>query len=162
RSFYRPCSGRAGRRQRRWSARRDRPGHHQWQETDTHFPHLRGADVSFFRKGETNMVFSKILNRSNETGMSSARGRRASVRPRKLLPRLEALEDRLVPAVFNVTSLLDSNVAGSGSLRRAITDSNATAGLNQINILTPGKYRLILNGADDNNTAGDLDILTND
>jgi uncharacterized repeat protein (TIGR01451 family) len=108
------------------------------------------------------MVFSKVLSWSKQTGQSSTRGRPGSVRSLKLLPRLEALEDRLVPAVFNVTSLLDSNVAGSGSLRRAITDSNATAGPNQINILTPGTCRLTLNGADDSNSAGDLDLLTND
>jgi uncharacterized repeat protein (TIGR01451 family) len=76
------------------------------------------------------------------------------------LPRLEALEARLAPALFKVTSLIDSNAAGSGSLRRAITDSNATAGPNQIDILTPGVYHLTLTGADENaNATGDLDVV---
>jgi uncharacterized repeat protein (TIGR01451 family) len=60
-----------------------------------------------------------------------------------------------------VTSPLDSNAAGSGSLRRAITDSNATTGPNQINILTPGTYRLTLGGIRDDNTAGSLTIVNN-
>src|SRR5262245_11547510 len=104
------------------------------------------------------MWCSKVLSWSKGTSTSSTRGRPTGARARKFQPRLEALEERLVPAVFNVTNLLDSNVAGSGSLRRAITDSNATAEPNQINILTPGTYRLTLNGTDDNNTAGDLDV----
>jgi hypothetical protein len=82
-------------------------------------------------------------------------------RPRKYRPSLEPLEGRLAPAIFSVTSLVDSNAVGSGSLRRAITDANATAGSNVININTPGTYNLTLNGFNDDNTSGDLDILTN-
>jgi uncharacterized repeat protein (TIGR01451 family) len=79
---------------------------------------------------------------------------------RKFFPALEPLEERTVPAIFNVTSLADSNVVGSGSLRRAISDANSTPGTNQINILTAGVYQLTLNGAnEDNNATGDLDIL---
>jgi uncharacterized repeat protein (TIGR01451 family) len=107
------------------------------------------------------MWYSKVFCWSKGTGESTTRRRPAVVRPRKFLPRLEALEGRLVPAVFNVTSLLDSNAAGSGALRRAITDSNATAGPNQIHILTPGVFRLTLNGDSDDNTTGDLDVLNN-
>ena len=44
--------------------------------------------------------------------------------------RLEALEDRLAPATFNVTTLADSATAGSGSLRAAVLASDATAGPN--------------------------------
>jgi uncharacterized repeat protein (TIGR01451 family) len=102
------------------------------------------------------MWFPAILSWPRGVSKSTSPGR-----PRKFLPVLEALEERQVPAIFNVTSLLDSNAAGSGALRRAITDANATAGPNQIRILTPGTYRLTLNGTDDDNSAGDLDILNN-
>jgi uncharacterized repeat protein (TIGR01451 family) len=104
------------------------------------------------------MWFTKVLCWPRGTSKSTTGGRPAVGRPPKFHPRLEALEDRLVPAVFNVTSLLDSNAAGSGSLRRAITDANATAGPNQVNILTPGTYRLTLIGPEDSNKTGDLDI----
>jgi uncharacterized repeat protein (TIGR01451 family) len=92
---------------------------------------------------------------------SVLRRRPTAISARKCFPTLEPLEERTVPAaVFNVTSLADSNVAGSGSLRRAITDANSTPGFSQINILTPGPYQLTLNGAnEDNNNTGDLDIV---
>ena len=86
-------------------------------------------------------------------------------RPWKVRPVLEALEDRLNPGTLaiHVTSLADSNAAGSGSLRRAITDANSSDPgfeLRVIEIETPGTYRLTLNGADeDANATGDLDIL---
>lgn len=41
-------------------------------------------------------------------------------------PRLEALEDRLAPAILSVVNTLDD---GLGSLRQAILDSNATVGV---------------------------------
>src|SRR5262245_47409930 len=85
-----------------------------------------------------------------------------AISPRKFFPALEPLEERTVPAaVFNVTSLADSNVPGSGSLRRAITDSNNTPGPNTIRILAPGTYNLTLLGVENNNIGGDLDILNN-
>src|SRR5688572_1802905 len=40
---------------------------------------------------------------------------------RPFRPLLEALEDRLAPAIFSVTNTLDT---GAGSLRQAITDAN--------------------------------------
>jgi hypothetical protein len=82
---------------------------------------------------------------------------------RKVRPCLESLEERVAPAIFNVTSLADSNTAGSGSLRAAITTSNTTAGPNEIDILTPGTYNLTLGpaGATDN-TSGQLSVLNND
>src|SRR5262249_51865975 len=95
------------------------------------------------------MWFSSVLRR-RPTALGS----------RKCFPIREPLEERTVPTFFNVTSLDDSNVAGSGSLRRAISDANITPGTNQINILTPGVYHLGLNGAnEDNNNTGDLDIV---
>jgi hypothetical protein len=50
-------------------------------------------------------------------------------------PRIEALEDRWLPSTFVVTNTNDS---GSGSLRQAILDSNATAGTNTIDFNIPG------------------------
>src|SRR5262249_46630916 len=60
------------------------------------------------------------------------------------------------------TSLADSNAGGSGALRAAISASNATAGPNEIDILTPGTYALTLNGTATDNSAGELAILNND
>jgi hypothetical protein len=68
------------------------------------------------------------------------RGSTAGRRPSRFCPRQKFLEDRRAPAVFSVTSRADSHVVGSGALRRVIADSNATAGPNQINILTPGAH----------------------
>jgi hypothetical protein len=80
-----------------------------------------------------------------------------------LVPVLESLEERLAPAVFLVTSLADSNASSSGSLRRAIADSNNTAGPNQIHVLTPGTYDLTIAGVEENaDVTGDLDIVNQD
>jgi len=46
--------------------------------------------------------------------------------PARRRPRLEALEDRLVPAAYHVTSLGDDGSAGT--LRDAITQANANPG----------------------------------
>src|SRR5258708_2951659 len=56
----------------------------------------------------------------NQTTQLERPARRTS-----FLPRLEALEDRALPAVFTVTNLAD---AGAGSLRQAILDANAATG----------------------------------
>jgi hypothetical protein len=48
---------------------------------------------------------------------------------RGFVPRLEALEDRAVPATFTVTNLDDS---GGGSLRQAILDANSNPGADLI------------------------------
>lgn len=50
-------------------------------------------------------------------------------KPAAASPRLEMLEDRLVPSTFVVSNVND---AGAGSLRQAILNSNATAGTNRI------------------------------
>jgi hypothetical protein len=75
---------------------------------------------------------------------------------------VEALEDRAVPAVFNVNSLLDTLAppAGVVTLRSAIQQANATPGGNTINLTVAGTYRITLAGAnEDNNATGDFDIL---
>src|SRR6187200_1883799 len=55
----------------------------------------------------------------------AARRRRMSPRPFEL----EVLEDRTVPATFTVTNLTD---LGDGSLRDAVSDANAAAGVDVI------------------------------
>jgi len=80
-------------------------------------------------------------------------------RPAGLL-RLEYLEDRSVPATFNVTTTLDVVDSGDGklSLREAITKANATAGADLINV-PAGVYKIALTGTgDDGNASGDFDV----
>jgi hypothetical protein len=70
-------------------------------------------------------------------------------------PRLEALEDRLAPATFTVTSTTDGD---PGSLRAAILAANATPGASTI-VVPAGDYQLTLAGAgEDGGATGDLDI----
>jgi CSLREA domain-containing protein len=81
-------------------------------------------------------------------------GRKARV-PRPRLPlRLELLEDRWVPAVFNVNSTADifAPAAGTVTLRSAIQAANTTPGPNSINLTVAGTYRITLPGA---NTGSD-------
>jgi parallel beta-helix repeat protein len=62
-------------------------------------------------------------------------------------PRLEALEDRLAPAVYNVTNVND---AGAGSLRQAILDANNNGGADTINVAilgAPGPKTITLQSA---------------
>jgi hypothetical protein len=64
--------------------------------------------------------------------------RRAAVRPR-----IERLEDRFAPAVFTVTTTDDNGgvnpapFAGTGTLRQAILDANASAGADTIQFALP-------------------------
>jgi hypothetical protein len=86
----------------------------------------------------------------------------APAKPRRSRLGLEQLEDRVVPAVFNVNSLADvlNPAPGVVTLRSAISAANATPGGNTINLTLPGTYRITLQGADENNNAsGDFDIL---
>src|SRR5713101_1679664 len=70
-------------------------------------------------------------------------------------PRLEALEDRLVPSTINVTTTLDGV---AGSLRAAIIQANASHGPDTI-MVPAGTYTLTLAGANEDDAAtGDLDI----
>src|SRR5262245_2477530 len=65
---------------------------------------------------------------SRPTAGTSRKPRRRSVLPRVLRP-VERLEDRITPTNFLVTNTDDS---GSGSLRQAILDANATSGTDTI------------------------------
>jgi hypothetical protein len=88
---------------------------------------------------------------------------RAQVRnsPSKL--RIDVLEDRVVPATFNVNSLSDilSPTAGTVTLRSAIAAANATPGVNTINLTIPGDYKITLPGTpgEVDNAAGEFAIL---
>ena len=63
-------------------------------------------------------------------------------------PRLEQLEDRSVPATFNVTTTLDvvDPADGKLSLREAITAANSRAGADII-VLPAGVFKIALAGA---------------
>jgi parallel beta-helix repeat protein/predicted outer membrane repeat protein len=81
---------------------------------------------------------------------------------RRASPRLrvERLEDRAVPATFNVTTALDGVTSGDGrrSLREAITAANSNPGADVI-VVPAGVFRIALAGAgEDANLTGDFDV----
>ncbi len=88
--------------------------------------------------------------------------RQMTVRQHQSRPRLEFLEDRLAPAVFNVNSLADILNPASGvvTLRSAIEAANATPGGNTINLTVPGTYSITLPGTpgEVDNAAGEFAI----
>jgi hypothetical protein len=67
--------------------------------------------------------------------MAKKHSNSSSKRRTSFRPSLELLEDRLAPATFSVVNTLDS---GAGSLRQAIVDANAVAGLDSIVFNIPG------------------------
>lgn len=102
-----------------------------------------------------------------------------SAKPRSSSPmwgtwhaRFEQLEDRAVPAVFSVNSVLDEidltpgngvvdTASGGVTLRGAIMESNALAGDDDI-LLQAATYNLTIAGAEEDGSAtGDLDVMTN-
>src|SRR5262245_45716587 len=72
--------------------------------------------------------------------------RRSAHRPRTPRLGVEALDDRCLPSTFTVTNLLDS---GAGSLREAVSASNANPGADTIDFATTGTIAL---------TSGELDL----
>jgi hypothetical protein len=75
-------------------------------------------------------------------------------------PRVEWLEERLVPATLSVTSTTDA-VGQAGTLRNAIQQANTNGQLsNTINIMTPGTYTLSPGTpGETDNQAGELAFL---
>src|SRR5438132_6883006 len=97
-------------------------------------------------------------------GWSHRRQDAATGRKYRAVLNLETLEDRCVPAIFNVNSTADLLVPPIGvvTLRSAIEAANATLGNNTINLTIPGTYKITLAGAgEDNNATGDFDIIPN-
>jgi hypothetical protein len=105
-----------------------------------------------------------------------ARKHAAGARSRRTCLNLEELENRLVPAVYKVTTLSDISIAAgvdpatgkikdqknTVTLRSAIEASNATPGSNTIELVLPGVYKIGLPGSgEDNNQTGDFDIIPN-
>src|SRR5439155_16048491 len=75
--------------------------------------------------------------------------------------RLQALEDRTVPAAYAVTTTADVVDAGDGllSLREAVLAANASAGIADTINLPAGNYVLTrAGGAEDVAATGDLDL----
>src|SRR5262245_52263252 len=98
--------------------------------------------------------------RSRYSRSHSFRGSSMTGRPFGFRPRLERLEDRAVPATFNVTTTLDAidPADGKRSLREAITAANNLAGPDTI-LLPAGVYKIALGGAnEDLNATGDFDV----
>jgi predicted outer membrane repeat protein len=81
-------------------------------------------------------------------------------RPRPARLALQPLEDRSVPATFNVTTTLDvfDPTDGKRSLREAITAANNLAGADVI-VVPAGVFKVALAGAgEDANLTGDFDV----
>src|SRR5260370_29858038 len=81
--------------------------------------------------------------------LSRRRNSTATVRKYWSPPRLESLEDRCVPAVFNVNNTADILAPPSGTvtLRSAIQAANTNAdATNTINLTLPGPYPITLPG----------------
>jgi hypothetical protein len=83
-------------------------------------------------------------------------------RPRRLVPTLECLEGRVVPATFNVTTTADLLGGPALSLRQAVLNANTTRGPNTINLTVPGTYRLTRFGNAHDGTNGALKITNPD
>jgi hypothetical protein len=97
-------------------------------------------------------AFSRLWAKAFAAGRRTAVARRPRVRPQ-----LEYLEDRVVPAVINVTTLADGN--GAGTLRAAIAQANTNDANgdtnNTINLTVAGTYNIGQSGL------GALQIFTN-
>ncbi len=95
-------------------------------------------------------------------GSSRVRPITSNVRKHRPPLRLEILEDRCVPAIFNVNSTADilNPAAGVVTLRSAIEAANATPGGNTINLTVAGTYSITLPGTpgEVDNAAGEFAI----
>ncbi len=98
-------------------------------------------------------VFSRVWSKA----FASGRRKASPATRQRVRPRLEYLEDRLVPAVIDVTTLTDGT--GPGTLRSAIAQANANDAAgdtnNTINLTVAGTYNIGQSGL------GALQIFTN-
>ncbi len=96
------------------------------------------------------------------SGSSQVRNITTQIRKHQSRLRLETLDDRIAPAVFNVNSTADilHPSAGVVTLRSAIEAANATPGGNTINLTLPGTYSITLPGTpgEVDNAAGEFAI----
>src|SRR5262249_7694298 len=86
--------------------------------------------------------------------------KRVAHRANLIRPRLEILEDRAVPATFNVTTTADVVDANDGllSLREAVQQANSTQAADTI-VLPAGPCPLAVHGRDEDVAGtGDLDL----
>ncbi len=109
-----------------------------------------------------------LRNQQTRLASSLTVGRKRSVSsPHK--PLFDDLEDRVVPAIYNVIDTVDDATAtvtmigadefNVGSLRRAIIEANASTGVDDVINLQAGTYLLDLTGTNEDAAAtGDLDI----
>jgi predicted outer membrane repeat protein len=88
----------------------------------------------------------------NQTRRGRARRRPSAARFR---PRFEALELRLTPSTFTVTTTADDG--SSGSLRGAINQANAAGGAQTVT-MGAGLFKLTKFATTETSTAGDLDV----
>ncbi|MGH7227218.1 MAG: hypothetical protein ACRELF_28715, partial [Gemmataceae bacterium] len=106
-------------------------------------------------------VFSNLWSKA----LTGRRHKPASPRPRRARLQLEHLEDRVVPAVIDVTTLADGT--GAGTLRSAITQANTNDANgdtnNTINLTVAGTYKITLAGTpgETDNKAGEFSIFNN-
>jgi hypothetical protein len=109
-------------------------------------------------------VFSRMWSKA----LASDRRKASSAMRPRVRPRLEYLEDRLVPAVIDVTTTADIPLnqlaPGQVTLRDAIQIANTNGDAsNTINLTVAGTYNLSLAGTagETDNQAGELAIFTN-
>jgi hypothetical protein len=109
-------------------------------------------------------VFSRAWSKAFASGSRKA----ASPRSSRVRPKLENLEDRIVPAVIDVNTLADIPLnqlqQGQVTLRDAIQIANTNGDAsNTINLTLPGVYQITLAGTpgETDNQAGELSIFAN-
>src|SRR4051794_32509316 len=109
--------------------------------------HSKGATMSHRRESRPSR-FSHVWSKAFATGRRKAV---SPARPR-VRPQTEYLEDRVVPAAIDVTTLADGT--GPGTLRAAIAQANTNGDTNNtINVTVAGTYNI--------GQVGALQIFTN-
>ncbi len=104
-------------------------------------------------------MYRHLLRRFAATRRCGNKARNSSRKTQSFL-QVETLEGRLVPAVFNVNSLVDTLTlpAGAVTFRSALQAANAMPGSNTINLTLPGVYKITTVGTQDeaDNVAGEF------